>query len=48
MAQFFIRRPVLAWVFALFIIIAGIIGSWVGATIMYWAARLAGRPFMMK
>jgi membrane protein DedA with SNARE-associated domain len=30
------------------IIIAGTIGSWLGATIMYWAARCAGRPFVMK
>jgi membrane protein DedA with SNARE-associated domain len=30
------------------IVIAGTIGSWVGATIMYWASRLAGRPFVMK
>ena len=25
------------------IIIAGTIGSWVGATVMYWSARWAGR-----
>src|SRR5204863_7321282 len=30
------------------IVIAGTIGSWVGATIMYWASRLAGRPLVMK
>lgn len=30
------------------IIIAGTIGSWLGATIMYWAARLAGRPLFMR
>jgi len=30
------------------IIIAGTIGSWVGAAIMYWAARLAGRPLVMR
>ena len=30
------------------IIIAGTVGSWVGATIMYWAARLAGRPLVMR
>jgi membrane protein DedA with SNARE-associated domain len=30
------------------IIIAGAIGSWLGATIMYWAARLAGRPLLMR
>ncbi len=30
------------------IIIAGAIGSWVGATAMYWASRLAGRPLVMR
>jgi membrane protein DedA with SNARE-associated domain len=30
------------------IIIAGTIGSWVGATAMYWAARLGGRPLLMR
>ena len=30
------------------IIIAGTIGSWLGATIMYWVARLAGRPLFMR
>jgi len=30
------------------IILAGTIGSWLGATAMYWAARLAGRPLVMR
>src|SRR5215467_9873182 len=30
------------------IIIAGTIGSWVGATVMYWASRWAGRPLFMR
>ncbi len=30
------------------IIIAGTIGSWLGATAMYWAARVAGRPLFMR
>jgi membrane protein DedA with SNARE-associated domain len=30
------------------IIIAGTVGSWIGATIMYWTARLAGRPLMLR
>lgn len=30
------------------IVIAGTIGSWVGATLMYWAARLAGRPLFVR
>ena len=30
------------------IAIAGTIGSWLGATLMYWAARWAGRPLFMR
>lgn len=30
------------------IVLAGAIGSWVGATAMYWAARLAGRPLVLR
>lgn len=30
------------------IVIAGAIGSWVGATAMYWASRFAGRPLVLK
>ncbi len=30
------------------IIIAGTIGSWLGATAMYWASRWAGRPLVMR
>ena len=30
------------------IVIAGTIGSWIGATAMYWAARLGGRPLLMR
>jgi membrane protein DedA with SNARE-associated domain len=30
------------------IVAAGTIGSWVGATAMYWAARLAGRPLVLR
>ena len=29
------------------IIIAGTLGSWLGASIMYWTARAAGRPFLL-
>src|SRR5215472_2648646 len=29
------------------IIIAGTLGSWFGASLMYWAARLAGRPLLI-
>jgi membrane protein DedA with SNARE-associated domain len=30
------------------IIIAGTIGSWLGASAMYWASRLAGRPLVLR
>jgi len=30
------------------IVIAGMVGSWLGATVMYWAARLAGRPLLVR
>lgn len=30
------------------VVIAGTIGSWLGATLMYWAARLAGRPLVLR
>jgi membrane protein DedA with SNARE-associated domain len=30
------------------IVVAGAIGSWLGATAMYWAARVAGRPLILK
>jgi membrane protein DedA with SNARE-associated domain len=30
------------------IVIAGTIGSWIGASIMYWVSRIAGRPFILR
>ena len=30
------------------IVIAGAIGSWLGAAVMYWVSRLAGRPLVMR
>jgi membrane protein DedA with SNARE-associated domain len=30
------------------IILAGTIGSWVGATVMYWGSRLIGRPLVLR
>ena len=30
------------------VVLAGTIGSWVGATIMYWVSRLAGRPLVLR
>lgn len=36
------------WTAQIFLVIAGAVGSWVGATIMYWGARLAGRPLVLR
>src|SRR5258708_14974829 len=30
------------------VVLAGTIGSWIGAAVMYWASRLGGRPLAMK
>jgi membrane protein DedA with SNARE-associated domain len=30
------------------IVLAGTLGSWLGATVMYWVARLGGRPLLLK
>jgi membrane protein DedA with SNARE-associated domain len=30
------------------VVLAGTAGSWVGAALMYWAARVLGRPFVMR
>jgi len=30
------------------VVIAGTLGSWVGASVMYWASRLLGRPLLIR
>lgn len=30
------------------VVVVGALGSWLGATLMYWAARLAGRPLVLR
>lgn len=30
------------------VVLAGTIGSWIGATLMYWASRWAGRPLALR
>jgi len=30
------------------VVLAGTLGSWVGASVMYWASRLLGRPLLMR
>jgi membrane protein DedA with SNARE-associated domain len=36
------------WPAQIGIVIAGAFGSWLGATIMYWFARIAGRPLILR
>jgi len=36
------------WTAEILIVVAGTLGSWLGAAIMYWVARLAGRPLVMR
>jgi membrane protein DedA with SNARE-associated domain len=36
------------WTAQIALVIAGAVGSWIGATVMYWASRLAGRPLVMR
>jgi membrane protein DedA with SNARE-associated domain len=36
------------WSAQIGLVIAGAVGSWVGATVMYWASRWAGRPLVMR
>lgn len=36
------------WSAQIGLVIAGALGSWLGATVMYGAARLAGRPLVMR
>ncbi len=30
------------------VVLAGALGSWIGATVMYWASRWAGRPLVLR
>ena len=30
------------------VVVAGAVGSWIGATVMYWVSRWAGRPLVMR
>ncbi len=36
------------WLSVSAVVLAGAIGSWLGATAMYWAARMAGRPLFLR
>lgn len=36
------------WSAQVALVIAGAVGSWLGASVMYWASRLAGRPLVLR
>jgi membrane protein DedA with SNARE-associated domain len=36
------------WSAQIGLVVAGAIGSWLGATVMYWVSRVAGRPLVMR
>ena len=36
------------WSAQIGLVIAGALGSWLGATVMYWASRWLGRPLVMR
>src|SRR5260221_14593862 len=36
------------WSGEIILVLTGAIGSWVGAALMYWMARVAGRPLILR
>jgi len=36
------------WTGEIILVLFGAVGSWVGAALMYWAARIAGRPLILR
>ena len=36
------------WSAQIGLVVAGALGSWLGAAVMYWASRLAGRPLVLR
>lgn len=44
----FLGLPLTGWTAQAGLVVAGAVGSWLGATVMYWASRLAGRPLVMR
>jgi membrane protein DedA with SNARE-associated domain len=44
----FLGAALTGWTGMVALVIAGALGSWLGATVMYWASRLAGRPLIMR
>jgi membrane protein DedA with SNARE-associated domain len=40
--------PLTGWWAQGALVVAGAVGSWIGATAMYWASRCAGRPLVLR
>jgi membrane protein DedA with SNARE-associated domain len=36
------------WTAEILLVLVGALGSWLGAALMYWVARLAGRPLVLR
>ena len=36
------------WTAEIILVVAGALGSWIGAAIMYWVSRVAGRPLVLR
>ena len=44
----FLGAQLKGWPALIGLVVAGTIGSWFGASAMYWAARIAGRPLVLR
>lgn len=44
----FFGAKLTGWTAQLALVVAGAVGSWIGATVMYWFSRVAGRPIVMR
>ncbi len=44
----FFGAKLAGWSGQLALVVAGAIGSWIGAKVMYWFSRVAGRPIVMR
>jgi membrane protein DedA with SNARE-associated domain len=43
----FLGFHLVGWPAQIGLVVAGAAGSWIGATLMYWASRVAGRPLIL-
>jgi membrane protein DedA with SNARE-associated domain len=44
----FLGLHLTGWPAQIGLVIAGAVGSWAGASVMYWVSRLAGRPLILR